>query len=79
MQEAIVSECEYSRNISFAIERTNDACNILQRIVEDARKRKDTEAVEVFTQTKLIHQKAVIDLIRMRKQHQDSCSECVRE
>jgi hypothetical protein len=79
MQQAIVSECEYSRNISFAIDRTNEACNMLQRIVEDARKRKNEEEVEVFTQTKLIHQKAVIDLIRMRKQHQELCSECVRE
>lgn len=70
------SECEHSRSISYAIDQSSEACNALQRVVEDARRSKNPEAVEVFTQTKLIYQRAVVDLVKARGEHQASCPEC---
>ncbi len=71
------TECEYSRSISYAIDRSNEACTALQKIVEDARKAENRDEVEVFSQTKLIYQRAVVDLVRMRANHQGACSECL--
>jgi hypothetical protein len=70
-------ECEYSRNISLAIQRSNEAANHLRCIVEDSRKAGNDEAVKVFSETKLIDQNAIVDLIRLRRDHQTACPECL--
>lgn len=73
------NECEYSRSISLAIQRSEEAANALRRIVEDSRKAGNKDAVAVFSKTKLIYQDAIVDLVRFRTQHQTSCVECQQQ
>jgi len=72
------SECDYSRSISLAIQRSEEPANSLRRIVEESRKEGNADAVSVFSKTKLIYQDAIVDLVRFRTQHQASCSECLK-
>ena len=67
------NECEYSRDISMAIEQCRDTSHALRKIVEDA---KAANTVSILAQTLVIHQKTLIDLLELRRGHQDSCDIC---
>jgi hypothetical protein len=61
-----IIECEYSRSISQAIEKCNGAADALQKVIQDASSASEPEAVEaiaIVIETRLIHQKAILDLI----------------
>jgi hypothetical protein len=71
-----LNECEYSRNISKAIDSCSKSCSMLRKVVEDARAANDPATVSVFTETLAIQQNAVTDLAKCRSEHQNSCAKC---
>jgi len=70
------NECQYSLSFSQAIKRCNHAGVSLQKALQETDRVQAREAGKVLNEAIEINQKAVTDLIRLRREHQASCAKC---